>query len=161
MPSAEDQLREIMTNPITANQIEFYGVQSGRDKSVEDGLKNIKSCIEEVLSVDVRSSFQTKKARKGKFQAERAIRVSDILSSASSTNGESKGNDDGENANQPAKSITSKVCTQQLDHLLIKYTVEEKEGEGNASSASAAVNTSGSGADDTIIVQEIDLILKK
>ena len=166
MPYAEEQLTEIMTNPITAKQIEFYGVQSGRDESDEDGLKHIKSCIEEVLSVDVRSSFQTKKARKGKFQAERAIRVSDILSSSTSMNGDgggNKGNGENGNNNQPCpkSAMTKKICTQQLDHLLIKYSVEEAKEEGRNTSTSAAVDTSGSGADDTIIVQEIELIPKK
>jgi microcompartment protein CcmK/EutM len=53
----------------------------------------------------------------------------------------------------------NKTCTQQLDHLLIKYTVEanqEKIGD-----SISAVDTSGSGADDTIVVQEIELIPKK
>jgi tRNA-Thr(GGU) m(6)t(6)A37 methyltransferase TsaA len=100
-PSANKQLNTIMTNEDTANEMEFYGVASGRDASNEDGLQRIKSCIEEVLSVDVRSSFQTKKARKGKFQAERAIRVSDILSTDKTNKSQNVSQSQNEKEQQP------------------------------------------------------------
>ncbi len=147
MKAAIEQLTEIMMNEETANQMEFYGVSSGRDASAEEGLRRIKSCIEEVLSVDVRSSFQTKKARKGKFQAERAVRVSDILSEGRKSNS--------------SFSEKANVCTQQLDHLLIKYSVNAKDQGQDDLLSNIAVNTAGSGADDSIVVQEIELIPKK
>ncbi len=153
MQSANEQLIEIMSNSKLVSQLEFYGVHSGRDSCNETALQKLKSCIEEVLSVDVRSSFQTKKARKGEFKAERTVRVSDILA---------KNNQDGDlqsNSENAKKSVilsnNNVVCTQQLDHLLIKYSVEFKEDLNHVESA---VNTTGSGADDTIVVQEIELI---
>mmetsp|Transcript_3987 Transcript_3987/g.5788 ORF Transcript_3987/g.5788 Transcript_3987/m.5788 type:complete len:469 (-) Transcript_3987:3-1409(-) len=150
--AASEQLTDIMMTEETANQIEFYGVSSGRDASAEEGLRRIKSCIEEVLSVDVRSSFQTKKARKGKFQAERAVRLSNKIAQVQ-----------GDNKKKSHSSFSEKsnVCTQQLDHLLIKYSVEAKEQELDGLKSNIAVNTSGSGADDTIVVQEIELIPQK
>ena len=159
-PSAEKQLLTIMTNEQTANNMEFYGVKSGRDKSNLDALHRLRSCIQEVLSVDVRSSFQTKKARKGKFQAERAMRVSGILSKHD--------NNDSNHNNKSSVSAASgeesamerdDLCTQQLDNLLIKYSVEANEVDSNG--ITSALNTSGSGADDKIVVQEIEMIDKK
>jgi len=141
LPEAEEQLTNIMTDAVTGSQMKFYGVSSGRDPTNEEGLKSIKSCIEEVLSVDVRSSYQTGKARKGKFQAEKAIRVSSLLSE------EDKSSDVKE----------EKMCTQQLDSLLIKYlVVAHEQVETNS-----AVDTSGSGADDSIIVQKISFMPSK
>ena len=61
-PEAEEQLKSIVTGE-DAKELEFYGKATGRDESDEDALESIKSCIEEVLSVDVRSKWQTKKAR--------------------------------------------------------------------------------------------------
>lgn len=51
-----------------------------------------------------------------------------------------------------------KSCTQQLDRLLIRYSV--KANSVNTTDAFVAVDTSGSGADDTIIVREVSLIPK-
>lgn len=151
MQSANEQLIEIMSNSQLVSQLEFYGVHSGRDSCNETALQKLKSCIEEVLSVDVRSSFQTKKARKGEFKAERTVRVSDILAK-NNQDGDQQSNSDNAKADISNNNI---VCTQQLDHLLIKYSVEANEDLNHVGSA---VNTSGSGADDTIAVQEIELI---
>lgn len=139
--TANDQLVNIMMNDETANQMEFYGPSTGRDDNNEEALERIKSCIEEVLSVDVRSSFQTKKARKGQFQAERAIRVSNVIPSHEANPEHNQRN----------------TCTQQLDKLLITYTVVEVENS-NADGRISAVNTLGSGADDKIVVIKIEMI---
>ena len=148
--SAEEQLSNIMNNDETATQMEFYGTSTGRDDTTEEALEKIKSCIEEVLSVDVRSSFQTKKARKGKFQAERAIRVSNVVPDPKTRQNQ-----------QPSKEEQSEkqdnnICTQQLDRLLITYTVEANND--NDEGKKSAVDTSGSGADDKIVVIKVELM---
>jgi tRNA (adenine37-N6)-methyltransferase len=50
--------------------LEFY-----HEDGYEANLSSILACITEVLSIDVRSSFQATKARKGKYQAMRAQRL--------------------------------------------------------------------------------------
>jgi tRNA (adenine37-N6)-methyltransferase len=50
--------------------LEFY-----HEEGYEANLSSIVACITEVLSIDVRSSFQATKARKGKYQALRAQRL--------------------------------------------------------------------------------------
>ena len=110
----------------------------------------IKSCIEEVLSVDVRSSFQTKKARKGKFQAERAIRVSNVVPDP-----KTRQNLQSSEVEQ-SKNQDKNICTQQLDRLLITYTVEANDD--NDECKESAVDTSGSGADDKIFVIKVELM---
>jgi len=141
-PEAEEQLKNIVTGE-DAKELEFYGKATGRDKSDEDALESIKRCIEEVLSVDVRSKWQTKKAREGKSRAETAKRVKD--NSALDASSEQKlGSED-------------TVCTQQLDRLLIKFTVSE----GYDANDQVAVDTTGSGADDGIKVVGVEYLDKK
>jgi len=145
------------------SRLEFYGVLSGRDATPEDALQSIESCIREVLGVDVRSVWHTQKARSGRFQAERSRRIQEDVVGLVERSGE-----DGS---------PSYYCTQQLDNLLIKYTVhasdpkdeETKDStaaqvgtpDTNPSSSSRMdVNTNGSGADDTVIVHGIQLLTR-
>jgi hypothetical protein len=100
-----------------------------------DSVSDIRSCIEEVLSVDVRSAWQTKKARSGQFQAERSRRLWTVQ----------------KNINDNAETSAPGVCTQQLDNLLISYTVKEAETLQRKASA-------GSGAEDIVSVQSIKLL---
>jgi tRNA (adenine37-N6)-methyltransferase len=116
---ALQQLEQILTeNP---EALQFYGGQS-LDATVEQ----VATCIAEVLSVDVRSAWQTKKAREGKSQAERASRVQGDYTEGSSE------------------------CTQQLDNLLIRYTVSQPGTQNRDESE-------GSGAEDTVLVHSIEL----
>ena len=116
---ALQQLEQILTeNP---NALQFYGGQS-LDATVEQ----VANCIAEVLSVDVRSAWQTKKAREGKSQAERASRVQGDYMEGSSE------------------------CTQQLDNLLIRYTVSQPDTQNRDESE-------GSGAEDIVLVHSIEL----
>lgn len=147
-PKAEADLQSIMDSS-EAREMEFYGTHTGRDSSQEEAVLNVRSCIEEVLSVDVRSAWQTGKARKGRFQAERAQRVRNVTKEHSTSN-----NLTGMNANEEAD---VKICTQQLDRLLIQYSVESTEQKDTFS----AVDTKGSGADDIISVRSISMIPKK
>lgn len=103
------------------NSLEFYG---------ENELLSIRACIEEVLAVDVRSSWQTGKARKGASQADKALKV-DTTNSDSST-----------------------LCTQQIDNLLIYFNVIPESSDGND-----AISR-GSGCNDTVEVHHIEQILK-
>jgi len=162
-PEADEELRNIMTSK-EGQEMEFYGTSTGRDDTDEEAIKSIKSCISEVLSVDVRSKFQTSKARKGKSQAERAVRVkalkkqnvkasiSDISAPPSDDVSETK------LSNEPNRSFSNNngICTQQLDRLLIKYSVREED----VGDDSCAVDTFGSGADDGIIVVGVEFISK-
>jgi hypothetical protein len=112
-------------------QLEFY-----------DSVPDVRACIEEVLAVDVRSAWQTKKARSGQFQAERSKRltgasaVSDVPAPSSSV----------ETSTGPEG-----VCTQQLDNLLISYSIDE------AAKVQRQEST-GSGSEDTVTVQSIRLL---
>jgi hypothetical protein len=103
-----------------------------------DSAADIRACIVEVLAVDVRSAWQTKKARLGQFQAERSKRLTADKESSSS-----------EALVAPAHAPG--VCTQQLDNLLISYTIDEAETVQRKESA-------GSGAEDIVSVRSISLL---
>lgn len=113
--------------------MEFYG---------ENELLSIRACIEEVLAVDVRSSWQTGKARKGASQADKALKVYTTNSGA-----------------QLIKDVESKMdssilCTQQIDNLLIYFNVIPESSDGND-----AISR-GSGCNDTVEVHHIEQILR-
>jgi tRNA-Thr(GGU) m(6)t(6)A37 methyltransferase TsaA len=162
-PEADEELRTIMTSK-EGQEMEFYGTSTGRDDTDEEAIESIKSCISEVLSVDVRSKFQTSKARKGKSQAERALRVKDLkkqnakvsMSDTSPRTSDDVSEKKMSNASSRSFSNNNGICTQQLDRLLIKYTVREE----NVGDDSCAVDTFGSGADDGIIVVGVEFISK-
>lgn len=114
--------------------LQFYGKRYG-ESSVEETVTYAVECIRQVLAIDVRSNFQTKKAREGKFQAERAKRLQGASASASG------GMED----------VVADVCTQQLDNLLIQYVVDETSNTKRSTSV-------GSGAEDTVTVVSIKLL---
>ena len=78
---ALNELEAILAND--PNALEFYGERSG-DKSLKDTMKEATHSIAEVLSIDVRSKWQTQKARESKFQAERAGRIQKVIANDSS-----------------------------------------------------------------------------
>ncbi|KAL7580993.1 hypothetical protein ACA910_005806 [Epithemia clementina (nom. ined.)] len=136
---AEEQLSSILYNKETRETLAFYGRD---DESTEQALVNIRACIEEVLSIDVRSQWQTSKARSGKSQAERADRLKQLetcdvgqvgLSDSEHTSGDG-------------------CCTQQLDNLLIRFQVQQAKSEGLEQQSS-----SNSGAEDFVLVTSIQL----
>ena len=132
----------------------FYGITPW-DKSVKDAFVSVKSCIKEVLGVDVRSAWQTGKARKGKFQAERADRVKEVMkqdSSSSTTNFPSN-----VSSISAVEKCMDEICTQQIDNLMIHYNVSQP----SKTSDKSAVNTDGSGADDVVTVVRISQISKE
>ena len=126
---ALDQLEAILTQD--PNALDFYGAAVG-DVSMQETVEAATHCIAEVLSIDVRSKWQTGKARESKFQAERAGRLKEVLS------------DD-------VSAQDSEQCTQQLDNLLVSYTVEAPEQHERSTSE-------GSGAEDVVHVKSIQLL---
>lgn len=126
-PDARADLTSILEKD--ENALQFYGSRYG-EHTVEQTAEYALGCIRQVLAIDVRSNFQTKKAREGNFQAERARRLQ-----GATTGG----------------SVAEDVCTQQLDNLLIEYTVSEASDRKRASSA-------GSGAEDQVTVSSIKLL---
>jgi tRNA-Thr(GGU) m(6)t(6)A37 methyltransferase TsaA len=128
--TAKDELTEILEKDKKA--LQFYGPKYG-EKSVTETVDYAMECICQVLAIDVRSSFQTKKAREGKSQAERANRMKDV------------------DLGEP---VASDVCSQQLDNLLIQYTVDEAAESKRSSSE-------GSGAEDTVTIVSIQLLTKR
>lgn len=138
---ATTELRNIVR--CSQSQLEFYGPVSGRDTSVDEGLEAITNCIREVLAVDVRSKWQTRKARKGKFQAERAGRVKGVMGDPVKA---------GIREQEQNAPVGGKLCTQQLDNLLIKYSISAPDG-----SSGDAVPL-GSGANDFVDVRSVQLL---
>lgn len=149
---ARNDLRKIIYDDQAGKRLDFFGVHTGRDSSNDDAFINLQNCIVEVLRVDVRSRWQTDKARKGKFHAERAIRVKTLVRKSTETDD----NDDIDtNCFKTDDHFTKQsICTQQIDRLLIKYIVKSDDIGINA----GAVDTIGSGADDEVQILKIDFI---
>lgn len=114
-----DSLRTILKDGNT----KFYGRSFG--ESDDEGYERLVACIREVLAMDVRSSYQTKKVRKGKSQAERSKRV------------------------QTKVSEESTQCTQQIDNVLVYFSVQP-------ASSVVRLTSEGSGAEDTVFVSKIE-----
>lgn len=130
--NAENELKAILhDNP--ESSLEFYGAHHG-DVSVDGTFAAITTCIREVLAMDVRSQYQTQKARRGQSHASRAHRMHP--------------------STVPVMDSTSfNVCSQQLDNLLLYFTVQ-------VTAAAEREESAGSGAEDTVVVQSIQLIGK-
>lgn len=157
------------TTQPSLTQIQFYGPHSPWKDSPNQSVTYLKQCILELLGVDVRSAWQTKKARKGKFQAERSSRLKEWKgsngndgSSGNTTNAMAGGSVDALPANDGAKS-GGRLCTQQIDNLLVQFTIEEpgsilyNESEIGKSSL-VDERSKGSGAQDIVVVHAISLI---
>jgi tRNA (adenine37-N6)-methyltransferase len=123
--AAQRQLEDILT--LTPDALHFYGVAHG-EKTIADTMEAVLECIRQVLSIDVRSSFQTEKSRSGRFKAERSNRLQ-------------VDNDTSER----------QECTQQLDNLLVHFEVGKIESP-------TAVVSEKSGAEDLIVVTQIELL---
>lgn len=115
-PTASQELKDILQKE---HALDFY-----------DSIETVQPAIEQVLAMDVRSKFQTTKARQGQSRAEQSRRLL-----ASSNN-------------------KARNCTQQLDNLLIHYSVAQEPEAVRSESA-------GSGAEDAVTVHSIELIRKK
>ena len=132
-----------LTNILRTNGkvLDFYGPDFG-EKTIEATVASTVDCIRQVLSIDVRSSYQTKKNRDGKFQAERSRRLSSV-----------EGVPPPRNRSIASSIAEDKTCSQQLDNLLIHYQIE-------APSEIQRSPSSHSGAEDVLQVIRIELLSK-
>jgi tRNA (Thr-GGU) A37 N-methylase len=115
-----------------------------------DDYESIMKCIQEVLAVDVRSSYQTNKARNGKFRAEQSQRLQQQIQSSTKrqTTADSLS----------SSSFQSSICcTQQIDNLLISYTVQPPPTVHNQPKMNRS-ESMGSGAEDHVIVTSIQIL---
>jgi tRNA-Thr(GGU) m(6)t(6)A37 methyltransferase TsaA len=131
---AENELRNIVAN--YATRLEFYGNPT-IPSNCESVYESIKACIQEVLAVDVRSRHQTNKARLGLSRAEKADRLRYQEQQTGLT--------------QPSTKEKEDVCTQQLDNLLVSFTVTKTDRLEREESI-------GSGAEDRVTVESIHLL---
>jgi hypothetical protein len=167
--------------PSLLSQLRFYGPNSPwNDASSTIAVQHIRNVIIEVLTADVRSVWQTAKARRGEFHAERSQRLSVLKSSSPTTIPNDmkeevgaggtrlmvEGNDGG----------MIECCTQQIDNLLVHYTIAgpttSTSTSTSAAAAAAGTDTNGSdtmisatderslgsGAEDSVVVVSISLI---
>jgi tRNA (adenine37-N6)-methyltransferase len=118
---AEPARRELQ-QIVRRSALEFYGRNA--TESPEQAYENVSKCIEEVLSMDVRSVYQTAKARQGKSQAERAERLQYVALSLSTPPAVTPSH--AENAEEIA-SHSSNTCTQQIDNLMIHFDIRKTQ----------------------------------
>jgi len=144
---AKNELEEILHQ--NANALEFYGPHCGDcgDDTNAETTTNTRDTmlrvIRQVLAIDVRSSFQTRKARIGRSQAERSKPVRKKFEIVTTTK------NDGAAAKEEKINVP-RTCTQQLDNLLIHFSVKEV--------ATKREQSNNSGAEDEIIVERIQLL---
>mmetsp|Transcript_31345 Transcript_31345/g.35075 ORF Transcript_31345/g.35075 Transcript_31345/m.35075 type:complete len:502 (-) Transcript_31345:2704-4209(-) len=144
---AKNELEEILHQ--NANALEFYGPHCGDcgDDTNAETTTNTRDTmlrvIRQVLAIDVRSSFQTRKARIGRSQAERSKPVRKKFEIVTTTK------NDGTAAKEEKINVP-RTCTQQLDNLLIHFSVKEV--------ATKREQSNNSGAEDEIIVERIQLL---
>ena len=162
--NAKNELIEILRQDPEA--LEFYGPHCGDSTNDNESESNrtanttttdtMLRVIKQVLAIDVRSSFQTRKARTGRSQADRAERVRnkfEIETTATKDDDGAAAEQEVETNDVPAlvQEIQEKrMCTQQLDNLLINYNVKEV--------ATKREQSNNSGAEDTIVVESIELL---
>mmetsp|Transcript_24229 Transcript_24229/g.50823 ORF Transcript_24229/g.50823 Transcript_24229/m.50823 type:complete len:584 (-) Transcript_24229:392-2143(-) len=178
LPEAEQFFHNLLTassdtphnsSETSVNKLQFYGPHSPWKDSPTEAVQCIKQCINELLGVDVRSAWQTKKARKGKFHAERSRRVKGWKGNVGSTGNvpsvvDDRGNKGVEgSASDGAEkdnTIAEGICTQQIDNLLVQFTIEAPREEFNvdgheSESRILDEQSKGSGAEDFVVVHSI------
>jgi hypothetical protein len=144
---AQDELKDLLQENLDA--LQFYGKKYG-DKSLEGTVEVVTECIRQVFAVDVRSSYQTKKAREGKFQAKRSARIEDNDANPNANLNATQHAVPDNGCDGTGTSTGTSNCTQQLDNLLIEYTVTVTEAADRQNS-----QCKGSGAEDVVFVQSI------
>lgn len=139
-------------------RLQFYGPHSPWKDPPDQSVQHLKACIFELLGVDVRSAWQTKKARRGKFQAERSRRLKEWRDDGSD-DANAKANDSVE---REENGSANKFCTQQIDNLLVQFTIEEPGStlydESTRCKSLVDERSMGSGAEDIVVVHDISLI---
>jgi tRNA (Thr-GGU) A37 N-methylase len=154
------------------SKMQFYGPNSPwQDKSPSIAVQHVRNVIIEILTSDVRSVWQTAKARRGAFQAERSARLSSSSVVLSSTEkkagGEGGGNTMYEGNNDQEMIENYCCCTQQIDNLLVHYTIDGPTIISSSTTTTTRTQTiitpdersMGSGAEDTVVVVSISFII--
>lgn len=164
LPEVDSFLRDLANNASqpSLNDLQFYGPHSPWRDSPAQTVEHLKSCIYELLGVDVRSAWQTKKAREGKSQAERSSRVKE-WKDGSTESGSSDVLDEEDEQKEGSNNNGSNnpLCTQQIDNLLVQYTIEEPGSALHTGAVSLVDERSqGSGAEDIVVVHRISFINK-
>jgi tRNA-Thr(GGU) m(6)t(6)A37 methyltransferase TsaA len=124
---AQNQLEDILIqNP---DALDFFGVAHG-EKTIEETMEAILDCIRQVLSTDVRSSYQTGKSRRGGSKAERSSRL------------------------KRGCETSNRHCTQQIDNLLVHFDVGEVENP------TAIVSENSGAEDNILVTKIQHLVCK-
>jgi tRNA (Thr-GGU) A37 N-methylase len=138
------------------HRLQFYGPHTLWNDTHQYAIQCLEHCIIDTLSSDVRSAWQTDKARRGKFQAERSVRLGgggpqrqqqqqcDSEGDDNNTNSNVDNNNDDDD--QPQR-----LCTQQIDNVLVSYTIGKSDQHIDECSE-------GSGAEDVVVVHTISFI---
>ena len=132
--TAKNELEEILQED--SKVLEFYGPHCFTDPNdnTDNTKETVLRVIEQVLSIDVRSSHQTRKARTGRSQAERTNRIRTSFDVESTLN---SNHNSGESKENVAEGLAEKkICTQQLDNLLISFSVKETKAKRESSEGS-------------------------
>jgi len=116
-------------------------------------------CIHEVLEVDVRSAWQTNKARQGRHRVERSSQLQEQQRRQQNHRQQQHPDAASEMQQQQSPPDASDYCTQQLDNLLIRYSVvSSNDNDQNTTTITAS---QGSGSLDAVTVTSIELLAVK
>lgn len=132
-------------------RLQFYGPLTPWNDTPQYAIQCLERCIIDTLSCDVRSAWQTDKARKGKFQAERSVR----LGGGGGQGQQQREGDDNTNINDVDindDDRPQRLCTQQIDNVLVSYTI------GKSDQHNIDERSEGSGAEDVVVVHTISFI---
>jgi tRNA (adenine37-N6)-methyltransferase len=128
----------LQNNPYS---LEHFGPHRG-DDCILTTVAAVWKCIEQVLSIDVRSEWQTQKVRLGASHAELSQRIQEYYGSGGhvATIGATNSNP------------LPPLCSQQIDNLLIYYTVEQPQSLHR-------ITSKGSGAEDQVTIHAVELLV--
>uniref|UniRef100_A0A7S1B9P3 TsaA-like domain-containing protein n=1 Tax=Corethron hystrix TaxID=216773 RepID=A0A7S1B9P3_9STRA len=145
---------EALCRVVSSKRLEFYGAGRGISwcRPIKDDGESeqtaVRLCIEEVLASDVRSAWQTAKAREGRSQADRSSIVSRGWKRV--------------NKNDEDRWTTGKgegVCTQQIDNMLVYFVVEKcKSYEDYGDKLNLDEIAERSGFRDHVTVEYVELM---
>jgi tRNA-Thr(GGU) m(6)t(6)A37 methyltransferase TsaA len=158
---SEQQLQKI----VKSHQLQFYNniSKAGRipaHEEEEEEYQCVKSCIQQVLQVDVRSVRQTRKARQGAFQAERAL-CGRVATGTTSSNGLLDETEESILQQPLLQQLPGhSLCTQQIDNMLIHFSVTPNPDTSISPTYASSV-ADGSGCNDIVQVEYIELLMDK
>ena len=145
----------LSSSSLLLQRLQFYGTHTPWNDTPQYAIQCLERCIIDTLSCDVRSAWQTDKARKGKFQAERSVRLGGGgQQQQRPQQSGSEGDDNNMNSNDIDNNDNDqpqRLCTQQIDNVLVSYTVGKSDQHIDERSE-------GSGAEDVVVVHTISFI---